>query len=797
MPARLVTTAVVLALAASLRGSPADPVAADAETHRLRGVAAIRRADYTAARQELTAARDDFVRARDGRGIALADLSLARQAELSTDWPRLRQLAAAARDGFRMLGDRADEVRALRQLARDSTLDADAQLAMLDNAVELARHIDDPTLLGEVLADRGDEYFNRANYAAAMADYQPAVAAFERGGDGNQLARALVSLGRVYRAHGEPAQARPLYERALALEQQVGDRQGAIQALNAIAVTDDYLGRHDAAMREYERALARARETGSARLISFQLGNLGGGYLRGHDYRHAIPILEAVVKDVDPYLAATRRSQLALAYRKSGRAADALPLDELALAGDRAQHRDDEVVQDLEERAKTLGALGRSGAALADVREALDLLDRVRARLVPSDVMKQGFTALYKDVYGEAIDLLERRGDARAALDISERARSRALLDLLASRDLRVDAAPAPAGEIQAAARRLGSTIVSYFVTSDAAFAWVVTPDRVRLHRLDADAATLTTLVAATRPAHAGREPWLASGAPAPWRELARRLIDPLRTELPARKGALVTIVPYGPLFALSFGGLLEADGRYLLEDYTIHYAPSVAVLRFTRAAEPSGVPRYLFVADPAATGVAPLPGARAEVQALTTVLRSGRTTVLAGAAADVAAVTARMPAASIIHLAAHAVASEADPLESYLALAGGRLRLADVYRLRLHADLVTLSACRTALGPLAGDGVAGLTRAFIYAGAASVIATTWDVADAPTTTLMRGMYEARAHGRGKAAALREAQLRLLADLRAGRVRVAEPDGPITLPPDPYFWAGFVLVGEP
>ncbi|HWT46876.1 MAG TPA: CHAT domain-containing protein, partial [Vicinamibacterales bacterium] len=114
-----------------------------------------------------------------------------------------------------------------------------------------------------------------------------------------------------------------------------------------------------------------------------------------------------------------------------------------------------------------------------------------------------------------------------------------------------------------------------------------------------------------------------------------------------------------------------------------------------------------------------------------------------------------------------------------------------------LDADLVLLSACRTALGPISGDGVAGMTRAFVYAGAASVMATTWDVADAPTVRLVQRFYRRRLRGAGKAAALREAQLQLLTDLRGGRVIVQEPDGPVALRPDPYFWAGFVLVGEP
>jgi CHAT domain-containing protein len=76
-------------------------------------------------------------------------------------------------------------------------------------------------------------------------------------------------------------------------------------------------------------------------------------------------------------------------------------------------------------------------------------------------------------------------------------------------------------------------------------------------------------------------------------------------------------------------------------------------------------------------------------------------------------------------------------------------------------------------------------------------MATMWDVADEPTFRLVPEFYRLRISGRDKAESLRAAQLRLLRDLRAGRVTIAAPDGPIALPEHPFFWAGFVLVGEP
>jgi len=111
----------------------------------------------------------------------------------------------------------------------------------------------------------------------------------------------------------------------------------------------------------------------------------------------------------------------------------------------------------------------------------------------------------------------------------------------------------------------------------------------------------------------------------------------------------------------------------------------------------------------------------------------------------------------------------------------------------------VVLSACRTGLGRINGDGVAGLARAFFYAGAASVISTLWDVPDQPAAQLMEDFYRSFGDGskKGKSEALREAQLRLLRSLRKGDVRVDTPFGALSLPESPVLWAGYVLLGEP
>ena len=116
---------------------------------------------------------------------------------------------------------------------------------------------------------------------------------------------------------------------------------------------------------------------------------------------------------------------------------------------------------------------------------------------------------------------------------------------------------------------------------------------------------------------------------------------------------------------------------------------------------------------------------------------------------------------------------------------------------MRLDANLVVLSACRSGEGVPNGDGIAALARAFFYAGTSSLIVSLWDIADEPTNRLLPAFYREWLKGTDKARALRAAQLELIAELRAGHGKVATPVGDIVVPEDPAFWAGFVLLGEP
>jgi CHAT domain-containing protein len=289
-------------------------------------------------------------------------------------------------------------------------------------------------------------------------------------------------------------------------------------------------------------------------------------------------------------------------------------------------------------------------------------------------------------------------------------------------------------------------------------------------------------------------------------------LVEPVRAWLPA-PGARLTIIPAGPLMRLPFAALTAPSGRYLVEDYAITYAPAGAFIDAVDGRPPAAAGEdgrgFLFVADPrlpapgkGERALPALPGAREEVGAIVRLLPRGSSTVLEGDQASKRAVTALMPAARLLHFATHGVVNDRAPLDSYLALArpaqadgDGRLTAQELYGLRLHADLAVLSSCRSAGGQVSGEGIAALARAFLSAGVPSVVASVWDVPDQPANRLFPELYRAWLRDGSPARALRTAQLRLIADLRAGKVAVRTVAGDVPLSESPALWAGFIVIG--
>ncbi len=816
-----------------------------AQAEALRGLGRVSnaRGNYTQARAFLTQAIAIF--AQDSRHSA--NLAQARNDLAYTEWATGNYAGAAALyreafNGARAAGDKAEMARIGYNLAF-TTRPGPERLARIAEVLDAANETGNARLAGKATHLWGDTLYTTGQLRGAIEKLNQALVLLARPQDRGDRARVLISLGRVYGAHLRHDVALGYCEQALSIHRELGDKQAAVYALNSIAVAHRALGHWNEASAAGVEAISIARQTGARNLLAGTLTNQAKLRLARGDYQAALDLLHESIR---LYPKSMGREYLAMteACVKLGRKAEALEAAQQAVQ--HATKIGDPHFQGLAHywRAQALDADGRGAEAEADVRKALEIAEKLRAQIVPTDFLKRGYAELWSALIDFAVDLFTRRSLYEEALTAAEQGRARAFVDLLATRWLMDSVAredvPAAATQepriasfaavpfataagIREAAQRTRSAVLIYWVTDNATFVWLVAPSgNITAARLAVGAARLSELVrAAARPSLRARPtssfaglrtrgeqaPLVATGGPGdPYRELYRLLLDPIAKQLPAPPSSL-TVVAHGPLHRVSFAGLRSPAGRYLIENYSIGYSPTA-----TPGAQPAAQPQrrqYLFVADPVGVPAAPdgrplpaLSGARRESSAAAKILRGRNVTLMAGTGAGEAAVRQRLPEFSVIHFATHGFLIDGKPFDSFLALGrrssasgdDGKLTTGEIYDLKLHADLVVLSACRTADGPVTGDGIVGMSRAFFYAGAGRVLATLWDVADVPTERLISRFYLHAASGAVPREALRVAQLDLLAALRKGRVRVNTPLGTVSLPEHPMFWAGFVML---
>jgi CHAT domain-containing protein/tetratricopeptide (TPR) repeat protein len=810
---------------------------------------------HRAARQLFAAVGNQAYTAASDQSLGTALYWLGRRDEAREAW----QAAAAT---FEALGDHGQQASVLYNLAFLAS-GADDKRDLLDRAMPLARQAGNRPLEGQLLAARADLAFTGGDYRSAFDDIQQGIIVLTEAGRGAQkgLAHAYTSLGRLYRAHAQFELAIAAYQRAMAFSEATHDLVAQAQSARAIAIAYEGLGQQDRRRQFLERSLALIRGAGVPSEEYFAEVHLAAYMLDTGDLAGALRILDRVAATDWGRGSEWAQNTWARARVAAGNAAQAMEPADRAVALARRADDVERLFHGLQIRASAHLALAQYPEAFADLSEALDLVERLRQRLVPHDYMKRGFMDRFRVALGMTMETLDRLGRPAEALEVAERGRARAFADLLIARrvqrnpeplpaalavvdsdvprgdppaagdasratrggraarppeaadDLPSDslAPPATVADLRSGAAALDVVVVSYWVDRRVTWAWVVSPaGDLGSARIAIAEDRLGDLVRGIWRAHPGRADTPAA------RELHRLLIDPLRRALADAGTHRLVVIPHGPLSALSFAALQDADGRYLVEDYAVSYVPSGWLLT-RRDAQPEDTlvaATYLLVGAPvtltdngAGGRLTPLPGARRELARVAARVTAARAIGLTGHQASEARFRTAARHADVVHVATHGVMLDDAPLDSFLALdAGGRrgpasddgrLTAREVYDIDLRARLVVLSACRSGLGRPSGDGLFGLARAFFYAGARTVVATLWDVADEPSARLMPRFHELVAGGASASDALRTAQLALLRDLRAGRVVVQGRRGPVPLPEHPSLWAGFVLLGHP
>lgn len=290
--------------------------------------------------------------------------------------------------------------------------------------------------------------------------------------------------------------------------------------------------------------------------------------------------------------------------------------------------------------------------------------------------------------------------------------------------------------------------------------------------------------------------------------QLHQLLIEPIADLLPQKESDRIIFIPEDSLLYVPWAALQDSRGNVLIQKHTISTAPSIQVLAVTPQ-NPLGnltetdalivgnpiMPKVVTTIGEPPEQLGDLPGSEREAQTIAQLLK---TEAILGENATEVAVIEQMPRANIIHLATHgligdftgggipgAIALSADPAASNPDIWGsdvgdGLLMAQEIFDLKLRANLVVLSACDTGRGRLTGDGVVGLSRSLMTAGASTVMVTLWKVDDEKTVALMSEFYRQLQRDPDKAKALRNAMLMML-----------------DTHPKPEYWAAFTLIGAP
>ncbi|GAB4287788.1 MAG: hypothetical protein Fur0025_21590 [Oscillatoriaceae cyanobacterium] len=669
-----------------------------------------------------------------------------------------------------------------------------------------------------------------------------------------EIIQQLSGEAEKHRLAGEFDAALAALEKQLTLVAEMGNKQQEAYTLRRMASVYDEKGDLDKSLTRYQQSLALYQEIGDKGWESDTLIQLGSLEVRRQVFDSAIDHYQQclAIYETFNYLIgqATVWMYIGNAYtgKQDSPAAIAAYEKSLAILAQANPADNRELIDILKQ--KVYGYLG-----LVLIQSG----DFAKARTVLTEAIKhrESRFASYKGNDAARIQetesninsyqlnpytllqyvLLEQK-EIESALEIADRSRGRAFVELLAERITseeeksnpniqRALTSPLNISQIRQLAAEQNSTLVVYTFDqqiSNTLLIWVVQPDgKVAFRESDfgpdislADVVERTRVAAATDTARGGGETPMQeivsetreSVAPKRNRRLSPTkrlqqlhsfLIEPIADLLPANPETPVIFIPQGELFLVPFAGLLDSNGKYLIEKHTILTAPSLQVLALTAKNQNTVSGNPLIVGNPTMPyepgttststtttrdRLAPLPAAEAEAKEIASLLG---TEAIIGDAATEANITKKLPEAGIIHLATHGLLDDIEGLGVPGAIAltpadngDGFLTSLDILSLDLKASLVVLSACDTGRGRITGDGVLGLSRSFMTAGIPNVLVSLWQVPDAPTGEMMAEFYRQLEQTGDKAHSLRQAMLATMKKY-----------------PEPQNWAAFTMMGAP
>jgi CHAT domain-containing protein len=615
-------------------------------------------------------------------------------------------------------------------------------------AYRLARALDAGEIAQSALGNLGWAYYELGDSEKALELFLEANRGATELGDVINHLRWLTTAGYIYLDRRDYSTAEQSYKQALDLAQQISSKEDIVNALMSLALVSEQMGKLEEANQYADRTIGMAHADGNRLDELYPLLVKGQVAARLHDSAQAERVFSEVAHD---------------------------PKSDVSLKWE-AEH----------ELARLYEQENQADSANREYRAALNTFETARSSLQHEE-SELPFLTNASRIYDDYVHFLVARGRPEQALRVADFTRARTLAEGL--KLLRKGTSPVPdALNPQAVARRAGGTILFYWLGEKQSYLWAITAQKTILFPLP-PASEIDAAMQRYQRALAGPQDVLETSN-ANGIGLYQMLVAPAQAVL--AKNAKVLIAPDGSLNRLNFETLLVQGPRlhYWIEDATISNASSLRLLRASGTPGNKGAGKLLLMGNPLAADrdYGELPNAALEMENIEKHFAPDDQTVYAREGATASAYLGSRPERfSYIHFVAHGTATRMSPLDSAVILSPSsgqsdsfKLYARDVIRCPLHAHLVTISTCYGAgTRAYSGEGLVGLSWAFLRAGAHNVIGALWEVNDTSTPQLMDHFYAELRKGKSPDAALRSAKLSLLGSNSAFH--------------KPFYWASFQL----
>ena len=698
-----------------------------------------------------------------------------------------------------------------------------------EKCLKISKEVGDRTGEGKAYGNLGIAYDSLGDFQKAIEYHERPLKISKEVGDRTGEGKAYGNLGIAYDSLGDFQKAKEYHARHLKISKEVGDRAGEGKAYSNLGNAYDSLGDFQKAIEYHERHLKISKEVGDRAGEGKAYCNLGNAYYSLGDFQKAIEYHERdlkISKEVGDRAGEGKTyGNLGIAYDSLGDVQKAIEYHE----------RDLKISKEVGDRAgqgKAYGNLGFTYHGLGDFQKAVQCyknsviaFDHIRRNLISNDEWKITLKSTYDQSNLRLWELQFKEGKVIEALLTADQGRAGALNDLLEFKYGLKGLRP----EIGTLSAR-PSDFASYLppntafmgISEGGIVLWVNEKgNEIKTRRTEIDMSVTTYFQSLLEATH--KEIGVRADVNCEDRSLSNPsgkklaeerssnpkshpsyfetkslqtfynvVIDPIRDLL---QGDEVVIVPQGPLCLAPYAAFMDLKLKYLCETFRIRLLPSLSSLRLIQncPADWHSKTGALLVGDPWVREVVyegepldQLIWAKREVQMIGEILQ---TEPLVGKQATKDEVLKRISSVALVHIAAHGkmetgeialapntTRSSVNPArEDYL------LTMKDVLKAQIRARLVVLSCCHSARGEVKSEGVVGIARAFLGAGARAVLVSLWAIDDKATMEFMKVFYQELVHGRSASEALNKAMKSMRESDDFSAVR---------------YWAPFVLIGD-